>query len=176
MPVPKSATKVKKRADVYGSILNLPLKSNTFDTILSTQVLEHVPEPKVMLKEAYRTLKGGGYLILTAPMHWGLHEEPHDYYRYTKHGLKYLAETVGFKVEYIKARTGFWNLIGQRLSSHAYNAGRTPNSVIGQMSKRIICACIQIVFILLDKIIGNDEKETLGYILVAKKEGMGFSN
>ena len=46
LPISKSANKLEKRADIYGSILDMPFKSNSFDTVLSTQVLEHVPEPK----------------------------------------------------------------------------------------------------------------------------------
>jgi len=103
-----SANKSKNQADVYGSALNLPFKSESFDTVLSTQVLEHVPEPKKMLEEVYRVLKNGGCLILTAPMIWGLHEIPNDYYRYTEYGLRYLAESIGFKVVYIGTQTGFW--------------------------------------------------------------------
>ncbi|RJS78529.1 SAM-dependent methyltransferase [Methanophagales archaeon] len=142
LPPSKSTSKSENRADVYGSVLDLPFESESFDTILSTQVLEHVPEPKRMLEEAYRVLKKGGYLILTAPMTWGLHEIPNDYYRYTKYGLKYLAESVGFKIVYIKPRAGFWGVIGQMLSSWIYYYRGAPRSLIGEGVKRILCAVV----------------------------------
>lgn len=170
IPISLSANKQNKVVDVYGSVTILPFKNESFDTVLSTQVLEHVPEPKEMVREAYRVLKNNGFLILTAPMTWGLHEIPHDYYRYTKYGLKYLAEHAGFEIIYIKASTGFWGVIGQRLSSHVYYWGGKPSSLIGEGIKRSMCACISIIFILLDKIIGSNIKETLGYILVAKRK------
>ncbi|NMX21365.1 hypothetical protein C5S30_02785 [ANME-1 cluster archaeon GoMg4] len=168
LPISKSANKLEKQADVYGSVLKLPFKSHSFDTVLSTQVLEHVPEPKRMLKEAYRVLKKDGYLILTAPMTWGLHEIPDDYYRYTKYGLKYLAGSVGFEIVYIKARCGFWGVIGQRISSWVYYFRGVPKSLIGEGIKRSLCAMIQAFYLLLDKI-NKDEGETLGYVVVAKK-------
>jgi len=68
LPPTKTSNKQIKKPDVYGSALKLPFKSESFDTILCTQVLEHVPEPKKLLEEAFRVLKGDGYLIMTAPM------------------------------------------------------------------------------------------------------------
>lgn len=173
LPISESANKSEKKVDVYGSVLNMPFKSESFDTLLSTEVLEHVPEPKKYLEEMYRVLNGARgekYLILTTPMTWGLHEVPHDYYRYTRYGLKYLAESVGFEIVYIKAICGFWGVIGQKLSIYVYHLGGIPRSLIGEGAKRSLCAFIQIIFSLLDNInINKDEIETLGYILVAKK-------
>lgn len=121
LPFSESANEAGKQIDVYASAFSLPFKSNSFDTVLCTEVLEHFPDPKKMLEEAYGVLKNKGYLILTAPMTWQLHAIPDDYYRYTKYGLKYLAESAGFEVVYIETLTGFWAVIGQKLSSYYIN-------------------------------------------------------
>src|SRR5262249_35442045 len=84
--------------DVLASALHLPFLDGAFDAVVSNQVLEHVPEPSQMLSEAFRVLRPGGYLLLTTPQTWGLHHVPHDYYRYTPFGLRYLAEKNGFQV------------------------------------------------------------------------------
>jgi len=157
-------------ADVFGNSLNLPFKSNVFDAVLSIQVLDDVPEPKKMMEETYRVLKNGGYLVLTAPLTWGLHDEPHDYYRYTKHGLKYLAESAGFEVIWIKERCGFWGMIGQKLSGYVYYWRGVPKSIIGEISKRSLCAIIQLIFCFLDHNKNKARSDTLGYILVAKNK------
>ncbi|UCF08771.1 MAG: class I SAM-dependent methyltransferase [Thermoplasmata archaeon] len=157
-----------KSADIFGDGLKLPFRSNVIDTILSTQVIEHVEEPKEILNEAYRVLKTGGHLILTAPMVWELHVEPYDYYRFTKYGLKYLAKSTGFHIIEIKAETGCWGVIGQRMSDYAYTSKGAPKSLLGEIFKRSLCASIQLFFMCLDKICRN-EKETLGYIMVARK-------
>ncbi len=168
LPLSVSANKLDKRADVHGSVLALPFKRNSFDTVVSNQVIEHIAEPKIMLQEAYRVLKKDGHLILTAPMTWGLHEIPHDYYRYTKYGLKYLAEAVSFEIICIDERCGFWGVIGQRLSSWIYYFRGTPESLISELIKRSLCAVVQAFYLALDKL-DKQEGDTLGYIMVAKK-------
>ena len=93
---------------VVGDIQTLPLSDESFDTIFCSQVLEHVPQPWLALAEFQRVLKPGGTLILTVPHISWLHNEPHDYYRYTRYGLRYLAEQAEFEVINIVAETGFW--------------------------------------------------------------------
>ncbi len=108
----------------------IPFPDGEFDYVFSTEVMEHVPEPKDFLKEIHRVLKPGGVLILTVPFMVPLHEEPYDFYRYTKHALKYLVEATGFSShevktfsEYfgvmitlsIKLHLKFWNVIGKKL-------------------------------------------------------------
>ena len=82
--------------DVAGDGLVLPFIDGCFDTAVSFQVLEHVPEPSQFLVEAFRVLKPGGKAILMTPFMWGEHEPPYDYYRYTQYGLRYLSDIAGF--------------------------------------------------------------------------------
>jgi len=100
--------------DIQGDGMLLPIKSSVIDTVISNEVLEHIPRPQDFMNEAFRVLKPGGILILTTPQTWGLHHEPHDYYRYTKYGLHYLSETVGFEVLNIYPTTGFISTFIQR--------------------------------------------------------------
>lgn len=57
------------------------LSNNQFDIITSFQVLEHHERPDLFFKEANRLLKDKGYIIITFPFVWPLHEEPIDYHR-----------------------------------------------------------------------------------------------
>jgi SAM-dependent methyltransferase len=104
--------------DVWGSGLQLPFGDATFDTAVSFQVLEHVQQPARLLAEICRVLKPGGRLVLTAPHIWGIHEEPHDYYRFTPYGLRYLAQTVGLRVEQVVPLAGYWVTAGARFSHY----------------------------------------------------------
>jgi SAM-dependent methyltransferase len=80
-------------------------KDEFFDFILSTQVLEHVPDPAAYLAEAFRLLKKGGMFYLTTHGSYPDHGCPHDYRRWTAHGLKLDLEKAGFSVVRLELMT-----------------------------------------------------------------------
>lgn len=84
--------------DLLGDALALPFKDASLDGVLATQVLEHVRRPWVALEEISRCLRPGGWCILTVPMSWRLHEEPWDFWRFTRYGLRGIAEDAGLEV------------------------------------------------------------------------------
>ena len=99
--------------DIICQADSIPIKNNAIDTILCTQVLEHVADHRGLLRETFRLLQKGGVLILSCPMYWPLHEEPYDFFRFTEHGLRYLLESAGFVIHKIKCNGGKWALCGQ---------------------------------------------------------------
>jgi SAM-dependent methyltransferase len=84
--------------DVVSSVDSMPFQDNEFDAVLSTQVFEHLEYPEKAAAEICRVLKPGGYVLVTVPQWNELHEEPHDYWRYTRFGIKTLFERNGFSV------------------------------------------------------------------------------
>lgn len=89
----------KTHVDIFADLnQSLPLDTGSADTVLLTSTIEHIKEPRSLLKEAHRILSDEGRVILTAPFLYGLHEEPYDYARYTAHGIRQLAEEAGFGV------------------------------------------------------------------------------
>lgn len=76
----------------------LPFDDACFDTIILSDVLEHLPEPQNLWREMARVLAPGGRVILNVPFMYWLHEEPNDFYRYTRHALRRFAENAGFEV------------------------------------------------------------------------------
>jgi ubiquinone/menaquinone biosynthesis C-methylase UbiE len=94
-------------ASVYADAMRLPVRDASVDTVLCTEVIEHLPRPAECFAEFVRVLRPGGHLILTTPLFWHLHEEPRDYYRYTSHGLRYLMTANGLEPEAIIPITGF---------------------------------------------------------------------
>ena len=86
----------------------IPLEENSFDCAFATEVLEHCPEPEVVLKEVLRVLKPGGHFFFTVPFLWNLHEVPNDEYRYTPFSLERHLKNSGFNTIEIKA-TGGWH-------------------------------------------------------------------
>ena len=76
--------------DILGDAHFLPLRDESFDIVVCTEVLEHLKEPQKAIDEMKRVVKKGGKLLLTTRFIFPLHETPSDYFRYTKYGLRYL--------------------------------------------------------------------------------------
>lgn len=81
----------------------LPLANGCFDTVLLTDVLEHVAVPGALVNEIARVLAPGGKLIGSVPFMYRLHEEPYDYYRFSRHALRRLSELGGLEVTRLDA-------------------------------------------------------------------------
>jgi 2-polyprenyl-3-methyl-5-hydroxy-6-metoxy-1,4-benzoquinol methylase len=84
--------------DVFATVDDLPFEDNEFDTILCTNVLEHVAENVKGFEELSRCLKKGGYIIVSTPYLMPTHEAPYDFYRYTIYGLKHQMERNNLQV------------------------------------------------------------------------------
>lgn len=106
------------KANIIGDALEMPFKSESFDTVLCTQVLDDLPRPDALFGQCFRVLKRGGHLILSAPQYSALQNEPNDYFRFTHHGLRYLAEHAGFSVVRVLPVGGAAALVGRVLVSH----------------------------------------------------------
>ena len=80
----------------------MPFENESFNCTFGTEVLEHCPEPEIVLKEVHRVLKPNGIFFFTVPFLWNLHEVPHDEYRYTPFSLERHLKNSGFKLGYHK--------------------------------------------------------------------------
>jgi SAM-dependent methyltransferase len=99
--------------DVFYDGTKIPFEENYFDSVLSSEVFEHVFELDATLKEIARVMKSGGKILITCPFVWNLHEEPHDFARYTPHALRYLFEKNGFEILKIEQRGDFRQVMHQ---------------------------------------------------------------
>jgi len=87
--------------DAVGDGRQLPVKSDSINTVVVSAVLEHVPIEDVpeFMTEVKRVLAPGGAVIAYVPFIYQLHGIPHDYYRPTYYGLNSLFTNAGFKTE-----------------------------------------------------------------------------
>lgn len=86
------------RPEVFADASRLPFGDSVFDTLLLLDVLEHLPDPALALREAHRVLRPCGTLILQVPFLYPLHDEPHDFQRWTIYGLRRILIGQGFDV------------------------------------------------------------------------------
>jgi len=143
---------------------DLPFAANTFDCAICTQVLEHVAEPARLLAEAFRTLTPNGVLLLAAPMYWPHHEEPYDFFRYTRYGLEYLVTNAGFEILQMQQQGGAWLLTGQALANTLQ--GITRRRTFGLRALSLLT--INAFFHWLDRI-NYQSQDTCNFVVLARK-------
>lgn len=154
-----------KEVDVFADLnQRLPFSDDYADTITCYQVLEHLREPMKFLSECFRILSSGGRIIINVPFMWGVHEEPHDYYRYTEHGLSHLLGKAGFSEIVITENGYFWSawilMFNYHSSRYAKGLARllfVPIWFLGQA-----------IAVLLDKV-DVDRRNIASYTVIAFK-------
>lgn len=124
---------------VIGDALALGFKDSSFDVVLCTEMLEHVPEPQRAIDEMRRVLKPGGLLLLTTRFLFPIHDAPHDYFRYTKYGLRHLLRR--FEIVELREETtavGALAVLLQRLGMQAETLGWTPLRAVWLLAARAL--------------------------------------
>lgn len=104
-------SRLAARAD----LLNWPLRDGSVDVVVTTQTLEHLPDPARFLREVGRVLAPGGKLFLTAPQGFKEHQEPFDFFRYTRFALDMLCRQAGLEPDFVRPQGGYFRLIGDRI-------------------------------------------------------------
>lgn len=159
-------------ADIVANLNErLPIEDGVADTVVSLSVLEHLSEPGVMLSEAFRLLKPGGALVLEVPFMWHVHEAPHDFFRFTRHGLVHLIRRAGFDDVRVEAISSFWAMWALKLN---YQLARLVRG--GAFQRKLTKLLLtpwwwlnQRTAILADALWPRDEGETVGYFVTARK-------
>jgi SAM-dependent methyltransferase len=129
---------------IYGKLTyvsdlaGLPMEDARYDMVVCTQVLEHVPDPLVVLKELHRVLKPGGQLWLTSPFFYPEHHQPYDFYRYTQFGFKHLLGQAGFEVNRMEWLEGYYETLSFQLRTAGHALPVSPRmyggGVFGSMN------------------------------------------
>jgi SAM-dependent methyltransferase len=158
-------------ADIEADLnLPLPIAGAVADTVVSYQTMEHLTEPQVMLSEAYRILKPSGNIILSVPFQWHVHEDPYDFYRYTRYGLEYMFSKAGFTDISIRESSGFWAMWFLKFNY------QTTKMIRGPFYIKSLAQFALVPFWLIDQILAQAldsvwlaPQETTGYIVTARK-------
>jgi len=161
------------KLDIMGDITNPKfIKDNSVDLCLNTSTLEHLPEPFQFFDEIARILKPGGRLYLYVPFLIAEHQEPYDYFRYTRYGLEHISRKSGLKILKITPsnkplQTAIRLLTGGIRLAKPQNYGV---KVILKAFRLIFEWFVTPIFDYLDRFSMNDSSP-LCWILIAEKEG-----
>jgi len=147
----------------------LPFENETFDTVVLSDVLEHVPQPEALWKEKGRILVRGDRVLLNVPFYYWLHETPHDYYRYTEYALRRFATLEGFNVLLLEPLGGvpeiFADILGKTFVGCFPVLGRPMSMLVQSMTHRFVKTSLG------KKIsTATGHQFPLGYFLVAEKQ------
>jgi SAM-dependent methyltransferase len=165
-----------RNLDIVGDLAHLPLVQGQFDAVLCTQVLEHVPEPSRVLAELHRVLKPGARLYLSAPQSWHQHQKPHDYYRFTSYGLRFLLGQAGFRIEQMRPMGGYFWFLAFQLQNLNYwlfprgMRGRRWTWPLRALNGLVLQFLASLFLYYLDPL-DRIKDETFGYVCVASKAG-----
>ncbi len=96
----------------------LPFEPGEFETVILSDVLEHIPNPEQLWSEMGRILKRGGHLLMNVPYFYCLHEIPYDFYRYTEFSLRRFADISGFQVDRLETLGGTCDILADILAKH----------------------------------------------------------
>ena len=145
----------------------LPLRTASFDSVLLSDVLEHIAEPMALLGEIQRVLKGGGRLLMNVPFYYWVHEAPHDYFRYTEFALQRMLSRADLRVETLVAIGGMPEAVGDLLGKWL---ARAPKG--GRFASRMLQGSIQLLC--RTPILRGISERTrtltpLGYLVVARR-------
>ncbi len=152
-----------------GDIQNMSMiPSSSYDCAICLEVLEHIPHPLQAIREIYRILRPGGVLIFSVPYLSRIHDQPHDYFRFTAYGLSLILAEGQFNIVQIAPRGGMLSFLGHQIST-VLLALSWPIWGIRQIAWLFNKWIITRILYKIDKILGGWEIFPLGYVGVAQK-------
>lgn len=156
--------------DFYYDGVTLPFEKEMFDSILCSEVLEHVPDIDTILNELNRVLVFGGKLLITVPFVWPEHELPFDFRRFTVNGLSQIVKDHGFEIKKVNTSGTFIEVIMQMWIMYLHNGLYTQNRYLNILINTIFIFPFTLSGIIFSAIFPNIKGLYLNVTLLAEKK------
>lgn len=122
-----------KRPDVQADAAHIPFKDGSFQSVVCSELLEHVPHPPAVLDEIHRVLAGGGTLLLCVPFLYPIHGDPGDYGRYTDSYWREVVGTTGFDIMAVERQGAYWSVLSDMLRELVIYMGSRGRPRVGRI-------------------------------------------
>jgi len=170
LEVENTINKEEKKVDVFYKGSKIPFSDKEFDSVITSQVLEHVFNPQQFLSEINRVMKTKSKLLITVPFIWDEHEQPFDYGRYSSFGLKDLLEKNGFIIiKHIKSLNNI-AAVFQMFNAYIYKIS-VKHKLLRQLLTILIMAPANILAIIFSFLLPKNDDMFLDNVVLAEKVG-----
>lgn len=167
----QTGTRDSSKLHLVCDITAIPEPDASFDAVLCTEVLEHLPDPLAALRELARLVRPGGVLILTAPFCSLTHYAPYHHatgfnrYYYEQH-----LPALGFEIAALEANGNFFEYLAQELRRVHKVAARYAAA----RPRKWESAALRVVLAMLGRLSradgGSQELLCYGYHVLARKK------
>jgi len=174
--------KAYSHIDYVSDAASIPVEPGSFDAVICTEVLEHVPEPIRVVKEIARVLRPGGTLILTAPLGSGIHQEPfHFYGGFTPYWYERFLAQAGFEDIHVESNAGSFRAFSQESLRFVLTSRPTELTMplwakilwtpVWLISLPVLAGIIPVCCSLLDRL-DRERRFTVGYHVTAVRSAI----
>lgn len=158
----------RDKTDFFYDGTSLPFEDDTFDSVYSSEVFEHIFNLPQILQEISRVHKRGGLLLVTMPFVWPEHEMPNDFGRYTSAGARSILETAGYEIVEHSTGPGFFLTLVQLTAAYAYRALLPKSNTLKFAFAPLVSGPITAAGLLLDKALPHSGELFMGHIILAR--------
>jgi len=161
----------ESRADIIASVEAIPLSDSSIDSIVCTGVIGDIFQPELPIREFNRILKEGGYCLLTDNFGSLMHNQPHDYFRFTNFYLERLFRENGFEIIVSERVGGFHSLMLQLSIEYLLRLFRlNERKYIGRIASKLFYFLFKLAKFLDDRDKSQANKcAAIAWLIVAKK-------
>ena len=159
----------ESEVDVFYDGKTLPFESETFDSVFSSEVFEHIFNLEEMLPEIRRVMKPGGIALFSVPFAWAEHEIPFDFARYTSFGFRHILEKNGFKILKAEKTGHFAEALWQLWILYIFSLFQTRNRLLNTLLTLVFISPLNLLGLLVTFILPRNHDLFFNNVMLVQK-------